>query len=82
VSPLDDLADVLCRQDPEMWDDTTDPQPAVDGCLYRCKAYNACRQWAQTQPADSLVGVIAGEVYVHPSDRKPRRPRKPKQEIA
>jgi hypothetical protein len=72
VSALDDLADVLCRQDPKLWDDTTDPQPAIDRCLYQCRAYDACRQWAQTQAADTLVGVIAGEVYLHPSDRRER----------
>jgi hypothetical protein len=64
------LADALCREDPELWDDTTDPQPAIDGCLYRCKAFGACFDWAHAQPAGRLVGIVAGEVYLHPSDRK------------
>lgn len=68
-----DLDGALCRRDPHMWDDTTDPQPAVEACLYQCKAYDACREWAQAQPAGSLAGIVAGEIYLHPSDRKQQR---------
>jgi hypothetical protein len=64
------LPDALCRQDPQRWDDTGDPQPAVDGCLYQCRAYDACREWALDQPAGSLVGIVAGEVHLHSSDRR------------
>ena len=68
-----DLDGALCRQDPHMWDDTADPQPAVEACLYQCRAFDACREWAQTQAAGSLVGIVAGEVYVCPSDQKQRK---------
>jgi hypothetical protein len=70
------LPENACRQDPELWDDTTDPQPAVEVCLYQCKAYDACREWAQAQAADTLVGIVAGEIYLHPSDR-PRKTKEP-----
>jgi hypothetical protein len=54
----------LCAGDKSgIWDDVSDPVPAIRRCLRECKAQQACADWAASQPPNSINGVIGGDVY-------------------
>ena len=62
------LPGAACTGLHNVMDATDDPQPALEICA-TCRVYEACRQFADEQ-GDNLVGIVAGEVYLHRSDRR------------
>jgi hypothetical protein len=67
-----------CRGNSEKWDAVEDPglvEYAVSECM-QCPEFKPCREFALSQPENSLDGVIAGLVFVyasHPSARRSGR---------
>jgi hypothetical protein len=74
------LPDAACRGLAQEFDvtDPIDAEPAIRICRSHCprSTYQACRSWAQSQPPNTLSGVVGGEIYEWVSHQSLRRKRK------
>ena len=73
------LSGAACIGNSELFDtvEPLDAEPALTLCA-RCPALEPCRTWADSQPRNTLSGVVAGQIRLRP-DQRPKKPKpKPK----
>jgi hypothetical protein len=64
-----DLEHGLCVGNWDLFDDVDLPDEALALCR-QCGVLARCTEWASTLSDRQLSGVVAGEVRVHPSNRR------------
>jgi hypothetical protein len=78
LGAIPDLGGAACRDQSELFDETTDPGMIAEAkliCTTQCGAYDRCASWAATLSDNDVAGVVAGRVRTwvgHPSLRKKR----------